>query len=175
LDNDSGVKISTPSGSEHIDIFVKAHTGDDYNFRVWLNSNPGQIEVNSELSKYELSLIDNGEFKESVLLEVDAKFDISSDVKDLISQISSSGISYTVAASDSIAVGDCAPLFGNLYPVVDVEPGDRTITFDVSVQCVMVESIKPVCGDGFCDTKNGETALNCSLDCSNQPVDSLGN
>jgi len=175
LDNDSGVKISTPSGSEHIDIFVKAHTGDDYNFRVWLNSNPGQIEVNSELSKYELSLIDNGEFKESVLLEVDAKFDISSDVKDLISQISSSGISYTVAASDSIAVGDCAPLFGNLYPVVDVEPGDRTITFDVSVQCVMAESIKPVCGDGFCDTKNGETALNCSLDCSNQPVDSLGN
>ena len=111
--------------------------------------------------------------QEKIGVNVDAMFDTSSDIKDLVSKIGSGDFGYMVqngslSSGPGIEIGQCLPLFGRLYPVVDLQSSSsspKSITFDTGIECAISEPPTAVCGNNICETSLGENSLNCTIDC----------
>jgi len=197
LGNDGGVGFSIPERAEKIDIVVKekgAVTGGagSKQYNVSLSSNIGSYEllagldgVNdvNALTDAQLPVLINQQItlpsgklatvQEKIGVNVDAMFDTSSDIKDLVSKIGSGDFGYMVqngslSSGPGIEIGQCLPLFGRLYPVVDLQSSSsspKSITFDTGIECAISEPPTAVCGNNICETSLGENSLNCTIDC----------
>ena len=164
VNSGEGVKLTLPERRENVEIAVyqenaQIGSADSKIFSLPMTSRIGQSEIIAALNgvddvnaltNADLPLLLNLQMpfpsgtvtvKEVIGLDFDARFDRSSDTKDLVGKIDHTGDfayearlgSSTTGVPAQDVIGSYAPLFGTLHKVTDLQlTGNRSITFDTS-------------------------------------------